>query len=271
MKHGWLIYDAAGEKRNAWFIAECLRHAEAAGLQLSLQITDGNTLPLPYPDYALVRTISPKLSKDLEGAGTRLFNSSSVSRLANDKWETYRFAKALGLTVLPTEIASSVEGGSPFGYPVVVKSRAGHGGSEVFLLASQEEYCDFWKNHSSKDYIAQAVCSETGKDMRVYVLGGEILAGVLRVSATDFRSNFSLGGSVERVPVPIEIQKIVDFLCSKQLFDFVGIDFIRHEGEWVLNEIEDVVGCRMLYQTSDLDVAKLYIAYVSKCLQEKRS
>ena len=267
MKRGWLIYDAVGEKRNAWFIAECLRHAEVAGLQLSLQIADGNTLPLPYPDFALVRTISPALSKDLEGAGTRLFNSASVSRIANDKWETYRFAKEMGLTVLPTALSLGAEEASPFGYPVVVKSRAGHGGSEVFLLSSKEEYREFFKNHPAKDYITQAVCSETGKDMRVYVLGGKILAGVLRVSTADFRSNFSLGGSVERVPVPIEIQKTVEFLCLKEPFDFVGIDFIRHQGEWVLNEIEDVVGCRMLYKTSDLDVAKLYIEYVAERLR----
>ena len=101
----------------------------------------------------------------------------------------------------------------------------------------------------------------------MYVLGGKILAGVLRVSTNDFRSNFSLGGSVERVPVPIEIQKTVELLCGKEPFDFVGIDFIRHQGEWVLNEIEDVVGCRMLYKTSDLDVAKLYIEYVAERLR----
>ena len=268
MKRGWLIYDAEGEKRNAWFIGECLRHAKAAGLHLTLQISDGKPLSTPYPDYALVRTIAPALSKDLEGAGTRLFNSAAVSLLANDKWETYRFAKEIGLTVLPTALSSSVEADSPFGYPVVVKSRAGHGGSEVFLLSSQQEYRDFFKNHPAQEYITQAVCSETGKDMRVYVLGNQILAGVLRTSTSDFRSNFSLGGSVERVPVPIEIQNLVERVCEKQPVDFVGIDFIRHDGGWVLNEIEDVVGCRMLYQTSDLDVAKLYIRHVADCLSE---
>ena len=267
MKRGWLIYDAEGKERNAWFISECLRHAEAIGLPLSLKVVGKDALMDGCPDFALVRTISPALSKDLEGAGARLFNSASVSRIANDKWETYRFAKEMGLTVLPTALSLGMEEGSPFGYPVVVKSRAGHGGSEVFLLSSQEEYREFFKNHPAKDYITQAVCSETGKDMRVYVLGGKILAGVLRVSTNDFRSNFSLGGSVERVPVPIEIQKTVELLCGKEPFDFVGIDFIRHQGEWVLNEIEDVVGCRMLYKTSDLDVAKLYIEYVAERLR----
>ena len=72
MKKGWLIYDEAGAKRNEWFIAECFRKAEEQGLQLSLYLYDGSLPAAPYPDFALVRTIAPRLSAHLAGAGTSL-------------------------------------------------------------------------------------------------------------------------------------------------------------------------------------------------------
>ena len=148
-------------------------------------------------------------------------------------------------------------------YPLVVKSRAGHGGQEVFLLHTEEECEKFFKAHAPDGYIVQQFCSEAGKDLRVYVLGGKILAGVLRSSDEDFRSNYSLGGRVESVPVPQEVQDMVKTLHDAYSFDFVGIDFIRHDGKWILNEVEDVVGSRMLYETTDLDAVKLYIEYVA--------
>ena len=99
---------------------------------------------------------------------------------------------------------------------------------------------------------------------------GKILAAVLRRSETDFRSNFSLGGEVSLVDPPAEICEMVETLQTKFAFDFVGVDFIRDEGKWILNEIEDVVGSRMLYKTANLDVAELYLQHVAKEMEQTR-
>ena len=57
------------------------------------------------------------------------------------------------------------------------------------------------------------------------------------------------------------VQKIIDLFD----FDMVGIDFILDDnGNLVFNEIEDVVGARMLYQCSDIDIVKEYLCYISK-------
>ena len=51
------------------------------------------------------------------------------------------------------------------------------------------------------------------------------------------------------------------------MFDFgmVGIDFILDENNhWLLNEIEDVVGARMLYQCQpDVHLLEQYFTFVS--------
>ena len=268
MKKGWLIYDEAGARRNEWFITECQKKAQEAGLELALYLYDGTFPTAPYPDFALVRTISPRLSGYLAGVGTRIFNNFAVAAVANDKWLTYQAVSGLGLPTMPTAYAAETSKTSPYGYPVVVKSRDGHGGAEVFKIETEKAYRAFFKTHSVENYIVQKLCSEVGVDMRVYVLGGKILASVLRRSNTDFRSNFSLGGEVCLTETPTEICQMVERLQTKFAFDFVGVDFIRDEGKWVLNEIEDVVGSRMLYKTANVDVAGLYLQHVAKEMEQ---
>ncbi len=269
MKRGWLIYDEEGAARNAWFIEECLRYAQEYGLDLRLKIAVNRRVDEgDLPDFALVRTIAPTMSAWLEERDVRVVNSAEVSAVANDKWITYQRALALDLPVMTTMVSSACETGSPMGYPVVVKLRDGHGGKDVYKLDNEQEYRAFWTAHRPEDFITQAMCSDVGKDMRVYVLGGEVLGAVLRTSATDFRSNFSLGGEVQSVPVPAQIEKILKKLQEKMRLDFAGIDFISHCGEWVLNEMEDVVGSRMLYKTTGLDVAKAYIEHVKNTIEK---
>ncbi len=294
---GWLIYDRAGAERNAWFIEECIRVAKGLGLDLELRVVEpskralgvdvdelsgcvlGGALGVEHgglsewgipdtelPDFALVRTIAPWMNARLEGLGVRVFNRYSVARVANDKWESYRFAKGLGLPVMPTELVAGCVEGSPFGYPAVVKSRDGHGGAEVFLVENADEWRALVARVDVARFIVQPLCDEAGKDLRVYVLGGEVLAGVFRVSEKDFRSNYSLGGSVQRIPAPMETVEMVRKLHAELGLDFVGVDFIRHGGRWVFNEMEDSVGCRMLYQTSEIDAVREYVGYVAECV-----
>ena len=102
------------------------------------------------------------------------------------------------------------------------------------------------------------------------MLGGEVLAAAKRTSLSDFRSNFSLGGKAEIVPVPKEVKATLEKVYRALGCDFVGVDFIRHNGEWILNEIEDVVGTRMLYSLTDIDAARVYVEYVIKTLNGRK-
>ncbi len=38
-----------------------------------------------------------------------------------------------------------------------------------------------------------------------------------------------------------------------------GVDLLYDQGRPVIGEVEDVVGSRMLYQTSDIDIVSLYL------------
>lgn len=260
---GLLIYDEAGYGRNKWFAERIIESASASGVQIDLVIYDGECSFDTDVDFAIVRTIAPSLNECLECHGIPTFNNSRTSLVANNKWNTYLFAKELGLSVMNTvKPEKYTDGEKLFGYPFVVKSIDGHGGSEVFLVDNRQKCKELFSNFDINRFIAQELSSEPGVDMRVYMLGGKVLSAARRSSKTDFRSNFSLGGNAEIVAVPEDVKAVAESICRALGCDLVGIDFIPHNGEWILNEIEDVVGTRMLYSLTDLDAAELYVKYI---------
>jgi len=97
----------------------------------------------------------------------------------------------------------------------------------------------------------------------VYVLAGEVALSVLRRSEKDFRSNFSLGGTASIVECTPYQKDIINKLYNSLSFDFVGIDFIFNDGEWILNEIEDVVGTRMIYNYTSIDIVDKWLTHIS--------
>lgn len=255
---GWLIYDEEGAKRNAWFISRLTELAARFQISLTLKRCPFDISAEKLPDFALVRTIFPALNRQLEEKGVRCINNAKTAYIANDKWETYRFCKENAIPVLPTWQ------GVPQEFPCVVKTVDGHGGKEVLWIHSPAEYQTIaaaWTAQGRR-FITQKPCAVLGKDMRAYVVGGEIVAAVLRSSQTDFRSNFSLGGSVERVQPTDAQREMVRRIYIQLQADYIGVDFLPDGEKWVVNEIEDSAGARMLYQCTDIDIADVFISYL---------
>ena len=253
--NGWLIYDKIGANRNQWFIHRLIDEAKLYGTDLALRLID-EIESAPLPDFAIVRTIAPNINQRLETQGVKTVNNYKTAKVACDKWETYLLCKKLGLPVLETSLLE--EGTGEF--PQVLKARNGHGGKEVFWVENRQQIEA--KTEKEKKYILQRPSDTLGRDMRIYAIGGEIVATVLRRSDSDFRSNFSLGGKVSLAQADEMQKEIVQTLYNELKFDFVGIDFLPHKGEWVLNEIEDSAGARMLYQCSDIDIVQPFMKHV---------
>ena len=95
------------------------------------------------------------------------------------------------------------------------------------------------------------------------MIGTEIIAAVLRTAKEGFKSNFSLGGEVSLYELSDSEIEIVNRIIGQFEFGLVGIDFIiGDDGELIFNEIEDVVGSRMLYQCSDINIVEKYLSFI---------
>lgn len=255
----WLIYTACEAKRNAEYINFYFKECKRRNVALKLVIKEEGIDFSDLPDAAVVRVPESGLSERLEKAGVKVYNNSFLSRIANDKRETYKFLSRFGAPLPETYIAE--EDFTPPFYPIVLKPAFGKGGRDVCMIKSPAEF-DGYKKRVREPFIAQRPVSDLGRDLRIYVVGNRIIASMLRVSKSDFRSNFCLGGSAEVYNLTEEERREAEKIIS--LFDVgcAGFDFMFDKGRLVFNEIEDVVGSRMLYINTDIDIVKEYIDFI---------
>jgi Glutathione synthase/Ribosomal protein S6 modification enzyme (glutaminyl transferase) len=275
----WLIYSTEGYRRNESYAKLYVKYFARRGILLEIFLTEKLSfsrgewyyggVKVTLPAAAVVRTINPNLSLLLEREGVRVFNSARVSQICNNKYLTHRLAVENGLPVMETKLVSAGYGGAlPMDFPFIMKSLDGHGGKEVFYIENEEIYHETLQFFIHRPYIVQRVAQTLGKDLRVYVLGGKIIAGMMRTAVKGFKSNYTSGGIAEKISLTPEVKAIVKKVYEVLSADFIGVDFVFDGGKPVLNEIEDVVGSRMLYAI-DVDAASLYVDYiVSELLTE---
>ena len=286
---GWIVYDSKQYERNRWFAAElqkhCLSFCDAKLIiteRLSFGISDNcpsmlyDNIPISVPDFVIMRSIFPLLSEFLETAGVRVFNNSTTARICNDKRLTHLSVLRSGVRMMDTLFFDrdyfSENDLSALAYPAVVKSSSGHGGKEVFFVNSSDELLTAVSSIHDSRFLIQKPFFPSGQDLRVYVLGGRVIGAALR-SSDSLKSNFSLGGKAIFHTLATHEQSAVSAVISALPFspDFIGIDFLYGGSDLIFNEIEDVVGTRMLYETSDLDPAAMYISYIKTVMQSYRT
>ncbi len=260
---GWLVYEKEGAERNRTFIEMHMEKGKKYGIDFSLILCDDG-LPEGNPGFAIVRAMRPDISRALEARSIPTFNNSKVSGICNNKARTYEYLAANGIPVIPWVSAKSDDIPPEIEkYPAVIKPCCGHGGKNVTLIRNDAEYETARGAISPDEYVIQPLATTLGRDMRVYILGGKPVAAVLRIGDGDFRSNFSLGGKVEKKELSEEERGLIAKVCESLDFDYCGIDIMYHEGRPVINEIEDVVGARMLYATHpELDIVDMYLEYI---------
>ncbi len=285
MKKGWLLYDEADLKQNRDFADYLTREGKARGLeletvrtvQLTLGIQAGGALRIQkdnrdaLPDFVISRQRDDLTSAQFERMGVPVFNGSRVCIICNDKRRTHQFLA--GLPMLETTFVSHRYAVAPgeSAYPLVIKPAGGHGGENVALVHNEYEWRDAADQILPQDIVQQKPAADAGKDLRVYVLFGKIVAAVLRTAHMGIISNFKRGGSVELHTLTDEERALAEaviarFAQGEAPLCFAGVDFLYEHGHPVLSEVEDVVGSRMLYQVSSMDIAGLYLDQIRERL-----
>lgn len=261
---GYVYYSSEEAERNRGFIDDLMKHAALMDIILKLLLDEEE--PNDEADFILFRDRNTELSTRWEAKGLRMINRSEVNRIANDKWKTFELANLLGIPAVTTKKVRSINDIPPL--PIVLKTTDGHGGNEVFLCQQETDADQFFTRFAGRQTIAQPYIESNAMDVRVFMLGDEVLGAVKRIGSNSFKSNYTLGGSVEQYRLSewqeIQVRKIGKALKS----DYIGIDFLLlPNGDWLLNEVEDPVGARSLYVTHDFSVAERLLEYVKKKLK----
>lgn len=250
---GLLLYNKEDYLRNEtyvkWLIEEGYRN------DLNLMIMFKNDLILKgipkniHIDFVINRTRSYDLSLLFELNDIRVFNNSEITLLGNNKLAAYKYAKLKRFS-FPEVLLNWGHG------KVISKPNDSHGGYGIGLL--EDINLDDGNTRFQQVFVKNIL-----GDIRFYVIGNKVIHGVLRRPKGKILSNFSQGGEIEYYRFSQEEKNQVEDFIKPLEIDYAGIDFfLTDKGQLIFNEIEDVVGSRMLSKLGINNTTELYFAHI---------
>jgi len=256
---GILIYNSNDYFKNTVYADWLIREANLIDIQLFLVfeedfLTKGFEINKNNIKFAINRSRNFQISLILELNNIRVFNNSNITLLGNNKLAAYKYAKEKNVDY-PTIYASW-----DYNNKVISKLNSGHGGIGVTLLNNDVIL-------PSHDRIQQEYVANCIGDIRFYILNNTIIHCVLRKPKSGIVSNFSMGGSIEQYKYTHEELRTVEKLIAGLNIDYAGVDFLlTNENKLLFNEIEDVVGSRMLSALGINDTSTLFLSHIKNSL-----
>lgn len=104
--------------------------------------------------------------------------------------------------------------------------------------------------------------SSKHRDLRVYIVDGEILGAMYRYAPEgDWRTNVALGGAVDDASdeMPEEASETALYAADVMGLDYAGVDLVEGEEGWFVLEVNPTAGFKGLYEASGTSPAP-YIA-----------
>ena len=242
------------------------------------EVMIGAPLPEEKPDFVLFWDKDILLAQYLESLGIPVFNSSKSIALCDDKRLTYMALLDSDIPMPKTLIApftydnigynnftflEKVE--AELTYPMVVKEAFGSFGMQVYLVQNHEEMVAKLQEISPKPVIFQEFLAEfQGTDVRLQVVGDEVVASMLRYSVNgDFRANVTIGGKMQKY-TPTKEQCDMAIKATKALgLDFAGVDLLFGPDERpVLCEVNSNAHFKTIFDCTGINVADKIICHV---------
>lgn len=227
-------------------------------------------------DFILYLDKDTRTAQLLEKAGYKLYNSAQAITSCDDKALTYLALSNQGISMAKTIPAPLLyEGnedkddsfldyvGKELGFPMVVKENFGSYGAQVYLAKDFDELKALRKKLKERPHIYQQFISESaGRDIRAYVLGGKLIAAMLRRNPDDFRANISFGGIMEKVFVSEDFCVMAEQAAKLLNLDYCGVDILFGKDKPILCEINSNAHFKNIYDCTGINVAKLLVNYI---------
>lgn len=220
------------------------------------------------------------LAEALESSGLKVFDSSAAIRLCDNKAETCIALKNAGIRIPKTIIAPKTfenvgynrfdtldRAISVLGLPLVIKEFYGSFGKQVYLAETRRQAEEILRSVGGKPVIFQEFIKESsGKDLRVNVVGGKVVACIKRSNDNDFRSNIAGGGRAESFE-PTKAQEEVALKAAKAVgADWCGVDVLLNDGEPMVIEVNSNMHFAGTYSATGVNVADHMAEHVFKSL-----
>ena len=201
-------------------------------------------------------------------AGACSASSASALALAADKARTSTALAQSGVATVPTIIVREKESIAVAltrfsGQPLVLKlPRGTHGRAVVGVRTEQEAYDRIarWVAQGQPVLVQPWISMPLPRDLRVMVIDGFAVGAAWRYAKRgDFRSNLHQGGHAESALLTPEAQTIAEQATEAIGLTCGAVDLIETAKGMAVLEVNGCPGFRSIEETSQLDVAELWL------------
>ena len=223
-------------------------------------------------DAVIVRTMPPgsleqvvfrmDVLHQLQAKGVRVLNPPRALEICVDKYLAGARLENAGLPTPPTvacqDAESAFEAFGQLGGDVVVKPLFGSEGRGMVRVDGPDLAWRVFRTLERLQavlYVQQFV-AHPGWDLRVFVLGGRVLAAMRRHAQAGWRTNVAQGGRAEAVSVTAEETRLALAATEAVGAAAAGVDLLpRLGGGYYVLEVNAVPGWRALAPATGVDVA----------------
>lgn len=218
------------------------------------------------PDLVIMRGYDRRVSEFYERTGCKVVNTWQSMYTSLNKWHTFQILKSAGIptpfTLENVNAISYESAGEALGFPFVVKQVDGSRGCNVFLVNDINQYKEAIRA-CGRHAIAQKYISDShGRDIRVWTIGGNAVAAVLRHSSTSFVSNYSQGGQAEAYTLNRRVATLASEAATAIGLDFAGVDILFDGNDYCVCEVNGNAGFRTLTAAGGVDILDVLFKYL---------
>ena len=231
-------------------------------------------------DFVLFWDKDIKLAKLLEDRGHIVINNSNAISICDDKSKTYisllKHNIRQPITIMsPLIYYGTIDSDLEFidfsigklGFPMIVKECFGSFGEQVYLANNKDDLISLIKKIGTKPFILQEfIKSSFGKDIRVEVIGNEVVATVFRKNENnDFRANITNGAKASNYkPNSKQIDMALN-VCKILNLDFAGVDILFGvNDEPILCEVNSNAYPLNVQNITGINIVKQTLEYIKK-------
>ena len=206
----------------------------------------------------------------LEARGVAVLNPPKAVEICVDKYLATAKLEAAGLPVPPTiacqHADAALEAFEQLGGDVIVKPIFGSEGRGMVRVSDPETA---WRTFRTLERLQavlylQKYINHPGWDLRVFVIGGQVIAAMRRYANGCWRTNVAQGGRAECVRVTPEEERLAVRAAAIVGAPVAGIDLLPGPaGELYVIEVNAVPGWRALAPVAGIDVAAAIVRFLA--------
>ncbi|MDZ4861409.1 MAG: 30S ribosomal protein S6--L-glutamate ligase [Candidatus Hydrogenedentes bacterium] len=209
--------------------------------------------------------------RQFEIMDVRSLNSAAAITGSRDKLHSLQLLARHGIGMPMTGFAHSPDDTDDVislvgGEPIVVKLIQGTQGKGVVLAETHnaaESVIDAFRGLDAQFLVQEFIAESRGVDVRCIVLGGKVIAAMLRRAGDgEFRANLHRGGKPEPVTITDDERNIACHAAGVLGLDFAGVDILRASRGPVVLEVNSSPGLEGIESVTGIDIAGMVIEHL---------